>query len=761
MRLLRDPARLGYLIGSLTAWVAAIQIWTLLPLAVPFPFNFWRVIVLLLMIGSGIALAWWTLRPVPETLRKGLFWIGIHVFIAGLIAIIAFTETVGVWQVAAWFMALGAALVVGNADLETRVAAIALPEPSQQRRALVILLVGVGILGILYAIHQSELQAAVEQGQSISGMVPYAPDNPFYIYHVKAWNIWGQSAALGLEAGLNEEALSLIIAGLFGFAFFVGIALWAHSFSRNVLVTAFVLIIPVLLWESFQGFRYHLILPGARHTYGGMGMTMGLLVIGLLATNRIRLGLLVLGFAPWIHISLGFWLHVAVGLAVLWDYKRLRMWLKNAVYVLPGYALSLMSFILNRNAFPLPAVDSANSQEYIRTFTLLWDSHRSPFIPLENLDIMLVMSLSLLALCLLLFEEARQWSPAQAFGSRLIVTIMVTALSFHYLSNMLPTGNPLHVLMPARFGNLLEYLAGPTIVMILWRYRKYQFSGWLLLFWTLSTIIGIIYKRLYPEAPNTILEVNTALVAMTFALFIVYRQPRTMRLRPILFWMFIILLTSFVLSNQIHLPQILTLVSMILFLRWALKHTTALAIDQPMLINYSLTLLLMTIVVNWLWLGMTFNFGVEESREAQNNPVYLAMREGEGQILMSSYKFYQTQIFSRRPVVIDLGALNAYPYAEEGMPQVIDILDTIYDVDYFNPPVETYFYGALNELESVKTLWEERTPEEWQILADSYNFTQIVTEEDWVLDLPLVAHNEEAALYDIPGATQRVHQNLP
>ena len=759
MRLLRDSARLGYLIGSLTAWVAALQLWTLLPLAVPFPFNLFRVTLFLLMIASGIALAWWTLRPVPESLRKGLFWIGIHTFIAGLTAIMAFTDMVGVWQVVAWFMGIGAALVIGNDDLGNRVAAIILPEPFQQRRALIILLVGVGILGMLYAIRQSEMQVAVEQGQAISGLVSYTPDNPFYIYQVKSWNIWGQGSALGLEAGLDEETLSLIIAALFGFAFFIGIALWAYSFSHNVLISAFVLMIPVLLWNSFQGFRYHLIMPGTLNTYGGMGMTMGLLVIGLLATNRLRLGLLVLGFAPWVHISLGFWLHIAVGLAVLWDYKRLRVWLKNAVYVLPGYALSLISFMLNRNAFPLPTVDTSQSQEYIRVFTLLWDHHRSPLIPLEKSDITLVVSLSLVVLCLLLLEEAHQWTQAQAFGSRLIITIMVTALSFHYLSNALPTGNPLHVLMPARFGNLLEYLAGPTIVMVLWRYRKYRFSSLLLLFWTLSTIVGIIYKRLNPEFANVILEVNTSIVALAFALFIIYRQPRTKPLRPFLFSLLMILIASFALADQIHLPQILVLISIILFLRWALTHTTVLKIDQPMLINYSLTLLLMTIAVNWLWMGMTFTFRIQENRESQENPVHIAMREGEGQILMSSHEFWRTQMFTRRPVVIDIHALNAYPYAEEGMPQVIDILDTIYGVDYFNPPKETWLQGALDELDSVKALWEGRTPEEWQALAEQYNFTQILTQEDWALDLALVARTDSEALYDVPGTSQRVHQD--
>ncbi len=761
MRLFRDTTRLGYVIGSVSAFVMAAQIWLLLPLDVPFPANLWRVILLLMIVSSGVALAWWTVRPVSEGLRQHLAWFGIHLFFAGLIAIIAFTDTVGVWQVAAWFMAVGVALVVGNADFEIRQAAIKLPDPFQQQRALIIVLVGVGVLGMLYAIHQSELQVAVEQGQAIAGLVSYAPDNPFYIYQVKAWNIWGQGAALGLEAGLDEETLSLIIAALFGSAFFVGIALWSYSFSRNILVSAVVLMIPVLLWNSFQGFRYHLIMPGTLNTYGGMGMTMALLVIGLLATNRIRLGLLVLGFAPWMHISLGFWLHIAVGLAVLWDYKRLRDWLKHAVYVLPGYALSAISFILNRNAFPLPTIDITQSQEYIRVFTLFWDHHRSPLIPLDKADITLVVSLSLVVLCLLLLEEARQWTPEQAFGSRLIITIMVTAMGFHYLSNALPTGNPLHVLMPARFGNLLEYVAGPTIVMILWRYRKYRFSGLLLLFWTVSTIVGIVHKRIYPEFANIILEVNTALVALAFALFIIYRQPSTKRLRPILFWLLIFLVASFALADQMSLPQLLALISVFLFLRWSLAHIAPLKIDQPILINYSLSLLLLLIGCNWLWMGLTFDFGVEESREAQDNPVYIAMRAGEGQILMSSHEFWRTQMFTRRPVVLDVHALNAYPYAEEGMPQVIDILDTLYGVDYFNPPKETWLQGALDELDSVKALWEGRTTEEWRSLAARYDFTQILTQEDWLLDLPLVVRTEDEALYEVPGATQRVHQAQP
>ena len=67
-------------------------------------------------------------------------------------------------------------------------------------------------------------QVAVETAQVVGGLVPYPPDNVFYIYHTRLWTVLHQLLALGLRAGVSEITLSLIVSGVQGMLTFQALA---------------------------------------------------------------------------------------------------------------------------------------------------------------------------------------------------------------------------------------------------------------------------------------------------------------------------------------------------------------------------------------------------------------------------------------------------------------------------------------------------------------------------------------------------------
>ena len=88
----------------------------------------------------------------------------------------------------------------------------------------------VGLLGF------PDWQVAVETAQVVAGLVPYPPDNIFYIYHTKLWTSLHHLLALGLLAGVNERTLSLVISGVQGMLTFQALACSLRAESSRPLV---------------------------------------------------------------------------------------------------------------------------------------------------------------------------------------------------------------------------------------------------------------------------------------------------------------------------------------------------------------------------------------------------------------------------------------------------------------------------------------------------------------------------------------------
>jgi hypothetical protein len=137
-------------------------------------------------------------------------------------------------------------------------------------------------------------------------------------------------------------------------------------------------------------------------------------------------------------------------------------------------------------------------------------------------------------------------------------------------------------------------------------------------------------------------------------------------------------------------------------------------------------------------------------RDYTNDPLFAEISRGQGLLLTGTGpSMHLFQLYTRRPVLLDVEALDMLPYALEGGPQFDRILREVYGIAFDNPPQEARHRGVL-PVEPIRTIWQQRTPEQWAAIAAGFGVSDIVTSADWELQLPEVARNDRFILYRIP-----------
>jgi hypothetical protein len=131
-----------------------------------------------------------------------------------------------------------------------------------------------------------------------------------------------------------------------------------------------------------------------------------------------------------------------------------------------------------------------------------------------------------------------------------------------------------------------------------------------------------------------------------------------------------------------------------------------------------------------------------------NNVVLSAAAAGPG-LLLTAGDAHLMQLRTRRPMLVDTGALDTIPYTPGSGPVLDRILRDIYGVDLFEPPPEVRGEGRLLE-RSHKRAWEESSREKWREIRARYRVSQVLTPAGWQLDLPIVAGDRRYLLYALP-----------
>src|SRR5688572_28013263 len=237
-----------------------------------------------------------------------------------------------------------------------------------------------GVLGFrLGMLGFPDWQVAVETAQVVAGIVTYPPDNIFYIYHTKLWTALHQILAVALRAGVSEITLSHFVSGVQGMLTFQALAIFVYAFSRDVLLAVGASALIFFTRSAEYGVIYPLFLLGTEHTYGVVGLSLGVLTVALIGAGWYRTGAVLLGIAPCIHPALGSWTGAIVALAVLSDFRRLRVHLRPALpWFLAGSSITLISLLIQLSLAPeTPSGMARLSSQDLSTFVRLWDGHRA------------------------------------------------------------------------------------------------------------------------------------------------------------------------------------------------------------------------------------------------------------------------------------------------------------------------------------------------------------------------------------------------
>jgi hypothetical protein len=563
-----------------------------------------------------------------------------------------------------------------------------------------------GILGFrMGMIGFPDWQVAVETAQVLAGLVTYPPDNIFYIYHTRLWTVLHQILAVALGAGANEITLSLIVSGVQGMLTFQALALFVYALSRDVLLAVGAAALIFFTRAAEYGVVYPIFLLGTEHTYGVIGLSTSVLVVALLGAGWHRTGAFLLGVAPCIHPALGSWTGAIVGLAVLSDFRQLRVTLRPALpWFAAGCGVTLLSLLIHIMLVPsTPPGMTRLSPEDLSAFIRLWDGHRAAVDIWGNGVRMNLASLIVASAWLVMFPRSPQ------LLLRIVAAASLLALAMIPLSWIPPERMPtaLLVLMPGRYLNF----GALTFVAL---------------------VIGLLASRRELWSRLVLLLLTCGLLAGSRSML----------------WEFLSHHHNIQTSLNVRSMQIVWIATALLLAggAWKSREQRAESMHPWHPLHLSHMILLALVVL------MTLHQSAERSGahfSDRTNDVFFADIAARPGVLLVAGDLHLIQLRTRRPVLLDAGALDAVMYSLDTGAAMQRMLRDIYGLDLFNPPPDAVGAGRI-PAPSHRETWERFTPDTWRAIRREFGVTQVLAYGDWQLQLPVSSQSRRLLLYDIP-----------
>ena len=559
-------------------------------------------------------------------------------------------------------------------------------------------------------------QGPVETAQVLSGVVSYPHETPFYVYHVKLWTLLHQVCALFLFAGISEIALSRILSGVMGMLSFQALAMFTFAFSGLTMTAIGAAVLIFVSQVTDVGAVYPIFLMGVPYTYGVIGLSLVVLIVALIGADLSRAGACLLGLVPAVHPSLGFWLWVAIGATLVVD-RRMRETLWSVrVPLVAGASVTAASLALHLvMASGVPSQPVETGRTYFDAFVAFFDSHRRPIAVAEAAVLLNVASLVVSSAWLRWFQY-EVTAPA-ALLLRFVQVNAVISLALVPLSWVQPTRLPatLLMLMPGRVLNLNAMIFAALILGLLGSSRALWRSVMMLLL-SVGLLAGpaSMFWRLFPaRKPASIVTVQTHWIVFAVAAALIAGaavdrwRSRQVADRP-----------GPRSERRDARLKVLRIATLGLFL---VASIVAYQVPEPR---------------QYIFIDRT------------NNNLLAAVSRSPG-VLLTAGDIYQMQLRTRRPQLIDVGALDTLAYTPQTGPLMYKILRDIYGIDLFNPPPELRGYGHLRAVFH-RERWQRYTVEDWRQISRNYHVTQVLTGSDMQLNLPIVAGDRRFLLYAIP-----------
>lgn len=560
----------------------------------------------------------------------------------------------------------------------------------------------------------------IETAQVVAGLVRYPADNPFYIYHTKLWSLVIQACAVLLKAGLSEITLSLALSGLLGMISFQALAMVTYAISRDVLVAISAAVVVFASSVTDYGSIYPVWLVGTHHSYGAIGLSTFVLALGLIGAGFYRAGALLLGIGPAIHPSVGIWVGSIAVAALAWTYADMREAVKPALkYFAAGCAVTLLSAAVQFGLiYDVPTVDGGAVARTFSAFERLWDAHRRARI--DFADTGATFNRTVVAVSLLwLIGFVRDVPRPALFLLRVAAMAGIASLAVVCLTWLPPDSMPmtLSILMPARLLNLNIVLIAPLLIGLVAAYRHRRSAQALLVI----LLAGLLLTRK---------SLLWRWVAERGS------QPWNVRLDPVL------LLEAAALT--------IACIALWQATREPLERSAA-AGPPPTSASWLFQAATASVVAVALALGWRIAGERAIFRDRTNDPFYRAVAADRRGLTVTAGSFQLVQLYTRRPVLIDSGALDTIVYAPEGGPATAQIVTDVYGIDFYDPPREMRS-SSLIPHDANRFTWSPPrfSAQRWRDLRRTYNVSQIVTRSDYELDLPMVAEGDGLRLYRIP-----------
>jgi hypothetical protein len=542
------------------------------------------------------------------------------------------------------------------------------------------------------------LQAPVESGQVLAGIVTYPPSNPFYVYHVKLWTLLDQGAAVLLKAGVSDISASLWIEGLTAALSFAAIFLIVQAISGRTIVA---LVTPLFMYYfTFPGIdiAYPIHLLGTSHTYGIFGLFYAVFVVGILGVGSFRTGALLAGLAPAIHPSIGALCVSVTAVSVVLNGKVLKPQLPAMAYSFSvGTVVTGASLLWQRHASAgATGTDPHSTGVYLDAFIRNFDYHRS-ISGWGHVGLLLGV---LVAVSALLFRS--RFRHDVSVGTLMVFDALAAsvavAVAGAFLADHLSGFGLLRVLMPWRYMNFANLclvpvafgmLAGDVLPAPRLRSMFLLLLLALCLLWRTLSVSGDAYLYL-----GMILTVLALLIPPS-------RTLQDLRISDPLIW----------------LPAIMAAVGIVLSILTVAPAIQSLTAEGPDTIA----------------------------------DIYRIASERPG-MLLTAGDMHLIQLQTRRPVLMDGGALDIFPMVPETGPRFNEILKKVYGLDLFAPPPEEERNKAVISY-AHQALWEGWTTKKWEDIRDEFGVTDVLVPSTWDLQLPKITTDEEEklSLYSIPG----------
>jgi hypothetical protein len=501
-----------------------------------------------------------------------------------------------------------------------------------------------------------------------------------------------------------------------------------YALSRDVVMAIGAVFLIFFTRAAEFGVVYPIWFMGTVHTYGVLGLSTIILAVGLLGAGCQRSAGFLLGVAPAIHPSLGVWVTLVVALALIWDFHALREQFRPAVkWFLAGWCVTAVSIAVQLLfVYGGARADQPLAEDYFAAFVAFWDGHRRP-VTFHEPGVMLNVSALTLAIVWLSAFSA-DLSRSARFLLRVVVVTAAVSLALIVVSWIPPDRLPLWLLMlmPSR---LLNFNAGVFVALLI-------------------GLIGASRPRLWSPVLMLLLAVGLVLSDGSMLRDLIARNRLAAVARAI------IPAESPTTTLQILMTAGLVLIVCRGVSAWRERSRRS-ADAAPTSFAPALvagTVVRSAIVGILVWVGVTI---WQESRshstiflDRMNSPLFMRAAQGQG-LLLTGGDLHLIQLRTRRPVILDGGALDTLVYAIDSAPEMQRILQDIYGIDLRNPPEEARGLGAIPNDINQKT-WEGYPREKWQEIRRSYDVRHVLTPH-WVLTLPVIDWNRTLLLYEIPA----------